>query len=75
MLEIPLSVPNEFDHPLAVITTIGMMSLVYCQMTYILNGNGIFLGNLFERDRVKVLRRVITDKCLDWILLVELPKK
>lgn len=66
MLEISLN--NEFHHPLAIITTIGLTSLIYCETIDILAGNKAFLSGLFERNRIKTLRSVLADKSLDWYI-------
>ena len=49
----------EFDHPLILVTAIGLSSLIYCEIADILNGNKYLLIGLFERDEREKLSIIL----------------
>ena len=52
----------EFDHPLILVTAIGLSSLIYCEIADILNGNKYPLFCLFERDERENLSIVLAEE-------------
>ena len=51
--------PSEFNHSLVVLATIGLSSLICCEIVDTSVGNKAFLSGLFERDKIKGLKLIL----------------